>query len=245
MTAAKRTIRLALACMGLLGATGVALAQAELSLRLHRDFGFAWGSQIQGSFTIEAEATGELARVAFWLDDDLMGEALQAPYVVSLHTGDYGLGWHTLSAEGVTPDGRRLVSNELRLEFVPSDAGPKFMVRIVVPLLGGVAVLMLVFAVVPTIGGRAAFHVGRYGSAGGTVCPRCNLPFGRHLLSPNLGFGKLERCPHCGRWSIVARAARQALAEAEARFSSSGVAANPASDDDRLHQQIEDSRFLD
>jgi hypothetical protein len=245
MTAAMRKMLPALAFVGLLVTTGVALAQAELSLELHRDFGFDWGGQIQGKFTLEAGAPEGLARVVFLLDGDVMGEALQAPYAVGFHTGDHALGWHTLSAEALTSDGRQMVSEELRREFVAADVGPKFAVRLAVPLLGIIAVLMVVFAVVPTIGGRAAFHLGRYGSAGGTVCRRCSLPFSRHLLSPILGFGRLERCPHCGRWSIVMRADPRALAEAEARFASSGVPTLPASDDDRLHQQIDDSRFLD
>ncbi|MEK6221558.1 MAG: hypothetical protein N2D54_04870 [Chloroflexota bacterium] len=37
-----------------------------------------------------------------------------------------------------------------------------------------------------------SFHLGIYSAAGGAVCPRCQLPYSRHLLSPNLLVGKLE-----------------------------------------------------
>jgi hypothetical protein len=44
------------------------------------------------------------------------------------------------------------------------------------------------------------------------------LPLARHFLAPNIGLKKLERCPHCGRWSLVSRASAEDLVAAEARL---------------------------
>ena len=93
-----------------------------------------------------------------------------------------------------------------------------------------------------------AFVPGQYGAAGGAVCPRCELPYPRHVFSPNLLVGKLERCPHCGKIAIVGRASPSALETAEARLSGQGQADTPASEQtqvDSLRQQLEDSRFED
>lgn len=92
---------------------------------------------------------------------------------------------------------------------------------------------------------RGRPRIGEYGPAGGAVCSRCELPFGRHVLSPNLLIGKLERCPHCGKWAIVHRATREALEEAEARWVDDEVRGglDLESEEDKLRRMIEDSRF--
>jgi hypothetical protein len=222
-----------------------ALAQGELHLGLHRIFGFGWGSQIQGRFNLAAEADVELAEVTFWIDDAVLGTAGEPPFVVGFHTGAYSLGWHTFSAVAITGSGEQLTAGGLRAEFVSADAGAQFAVKMILPILGILAAFMLLGTVVPMAFGRGAFKLGQYGPAGGAVCPRCSLPFSRHFLSPNLLLGKLERCPHCGRWSIVARASPPALAEAEARWGSEGTSAVAESPDDRLQRQIDDSRYED
>jgi hypothetical protein len=35
------------------------------------------------------------------------------------------------------------------------------------------------------------------------ACPKCGETFERGLLAPNLVWKRLERCPHCRRWSVV------------------------------------------
>jgi hypothetical protein len=224
---------------------GAAFAQAELRLALNRDFGFSWASQIQGKFTLRAEADLELAQVTFWIDDQILGEATGAPFAVGFHTGVYSVGWHTLSAEAVTTDGRTLISDTLRLEFVTAEAGGQFALKLLLPVLGLLGALVAAATVIPMVLGRGSFQLGQYGMAGGAVCPRCSLPFSRHALSLNLVTGKLERCPHCGRWSIVGRASPAALAEAEARWGSETGAARSESEADRLQRQIDESRYTD
>lgn len=225
--------------------TGSALAQESLTLDLDRNFGFAWADQIQGNFTLRAEGPSNLVRVVFLIDGQPLGEATRPPFEVRFHTGNYPLGRHILSAAGETDGGDLVTARSLDLEFVSPDVGGKFVLRLMVPLLGLLAVVMIVAAVGPMLFGRGTFHPGHYGVAGGAVCPRCTLPFSRHALSPNLVWGKLERCPHCGRVGIVARATPEALAAAEERLAGKAGPQPPGSIQEELHRQIDDSRFED
>lgn len=234
--------RLTLALLIMLAVTFPAAAQSALTLTLHRNFGFAWGDQIQGNFTVRAAGPSDLAHVLFLIDGQPLGEAGGPPFETPLHTGDYAVGSHTLSAEAATSGGVHLSADPLRLEFVPADVASRFAVRLVVPVLALVAVGVLAAIVLPMLLGGGAFRPGSYGPAGGAVCPRCRLPFGRHVLSPNVVFGKFERCPHCGRMGIVTRATAEDLAAAEARLTSSSPAP-PVSNEDQLRRQIDESRY--
>lgn len=84
-----------------------------------------------------------------------------------------------------------------------------------------------------------------YGLAGGAICPRCGEPFARHPLGLNLLAGKLSRCPHCGKWSVVARATPAARAEAEARKRAAGPAdaSLALSPEEKLQRAIEASKY--
>jgi hypothetical protein len=63
-------------------------------------------------------------------------------------------------------------------------------------------------------------------------------------MAPNLLVGKLERCPHCGKWGILPRASAATLADAEERFSTDiqGTIDEP-SEEEKMKQMIEESRF--
>jgi hypothetical protein len=57
---------------------------------------------------------------------------------------------------------------------------------------------------------------------------------------------KLERCPHCGRWSRVPRASAERLAAAEARLlGETSPEASPETQAEGLRRQMDDSRFVD
>jgi len=220
-----------------------ALAQEALTLDVNKNFGFAWGHQIQGSFTIRAEGPADLAHVVFLIDGQPMGEAAQPPFHVAFHTGSYALGEHALSAVGETAGGDRISADALRLEFVSPDVGSQFALRLLLPLLALLAVVMLAATAGPMLFGRGTFRPGHYGVAGGTVCPRCRLPFSRHVLAPNLVFGKLERCPHCGRVGLARWATADELTAAEGRLTGDGAPPRPVSETEQLSRQIEDSRY--
>jgi hypothetical protein len=87
-----------------------------------------------------------------------------------------------------------------------------------------------------------------YGMVGGAICPRCSRPFSRHVLAPNMLVGKLERCPFCGKWSIVAAApldALRAAERAELTAAQEGGELTQGDAEERLRKDLEDSRYQD
>jgi hypothetical protein len=226
---------------------------AELRLTLRRDFGYASGSgDIQGAFTIRAGGPEDLQRVVFYLDDTQLGEVVQPPFELRFHTESYPLGEHSLSATGFTASGREVRSNPVRLRFVSADEGLQSGMRIVLPLLVivfGLVVLSFAISLV-TAGKLKDLPQGaprQYGAAGGAICPRCGRPFSRHFLSLNMLVGKLERCPFCGKWSILAAQPLSILRAAEAaELEAAGVeAVPPESEEERLRKELDQSRYLE
>jgi hypothetical protein len=110
-----------------------------------------------------------------------------------------------------------------------------------------IAVISVLSALLPSLLGRNKdrFIPGQYGPAGGAVCPACQLPYSRLVMSPNLVVGKLSRCPHCGKWAIARRATPAELNAAEARYrqDQDEGQAHPADRPDELRRQLEESRF--
>lgn len=236
------------ACLLLLLAAIPAAAQTtcQLSIDFHRDFGYAASGEIQGAFSLTADGAENLARVDYYLDDQLLGSATQPPFKISFNTGDYPLGRHAFRAVGTTSDGGRICSPDRTVEFVSAEEGWAMVGKIVLPILGLVLVITLLGTVGPMLLGRKSpFRLGEYGAAGGAICPRCNMPFSRHLMSPHMVFGKLERCPHCGKWSIVTAASVSALSQAEARWQADSHQGElrPETESDRLRDQIDESRY--
>jgi hypothetical protein len=123
-------------------------------------------------------------------------------------------------------------------------------------VVGIVLLLVVVFRIIPLLrrssgGAGGARPTGSYGSAGGAVCSRCGLPFSRSIMGINLLTGKLERCPHCGKWQVASAAGREALVAAEARLardqgSESPQGTPPVADispEERLRRQVEESKY--
>jgi hypothetical protein len=117
--------------------------------------------------------------------------------------------------------------------------------KLIVPILVIVGLAALVGALAPALMSRGKeFVPGKYGAAGGAVCPQCTFPYSRNLIAPNLLVGKLQRCPHCGKWAIVPAASQEALAAAEARWGKEGTSTVEApSDEERRRQMLDDSRY--
>lgn len=226
--------------------------ETELRLTLRRDFGYASGSgDIQGAFTVKASGPQDLQRVVFYLDEQMLGEAPQPPFELRFHTESYPLGDHSLSAVGFTASGREVRSNPVRLRFVSAEEGFQTGMRIVLPLLGivfGMVVLSFVvsFASAGKLKNLPLGAPRQYGSAGGAICPRCGRPFSRHFLSPNLLLGKLERCPFCGKWSILAAQPLPVLRAAEAaELQSAGDTVPQETEEERQRKALEQSRYLE
>lgn len=242
------TAALGLTLLLVLTTTFAASAQSQegLIIEFHRDFGYSAGGEIQGAFSLTADGPADLVRVDYYLDDDLLGSAEAPPFKISFNTGNFALGRHTFTAVGTTAGGGQVRSVSRTLEFVSAEAGWQTAGQIVLPILGLVVIIAILGTAAPMlVGRRTAFRLGEYGAAGGAVCGRCGMPFPRHFLSLNMVFGKLERCPHCGRWAIVPAASSAVLRQAEARWRADSQQGElkPENEADRLRDQIDESRY--
>lgn len=244
---------LMLAVLGQGQKAGYAQENDQLQLRLKRNIGFNSGSgQIQGDFTLTATGPQDLQRVQFYLDGQPMGEATQAPFQLRFNTDSFPRGMHTLVATGFTAAGAELRSNEIRAEFVSPGEGMRYAFRIILPILGFVVIAMLLASLLPMLVGRgrtASLPAGvprNYGFHGGAICPKCGRPFGMHIYGLNLLVGKFDRCPYCGRWSLVHRASPDMLSAAEAaELERAGEpSATPAlSEEEQLRRDLADSKY--
>jgi len=223
-----------------------------LELRMRRNVGYASGSDIQGTFTLRASGPQDMGRVSFFIDGQMIGEAAEAPFELRFNTGGYAMGPHTIHAVGTTASGQELQSNEIRVNFVSASQGLRDSMRILAPMFAIIALVTLLVALAPFLGAGKlrALPPGtprQYGMVGGAICPRCQRPFPRHFFSPNMVFGKLERCPCCGKWSIVAAQPLDALRRAEqAELEDAGQVGNIAQTDaEKLRKELDESRYVD
>jgi Bacterial Ig domain len=236
----------------------VAFAQTtpELQLGLSRDFGYGgFGNDIQGLFSLKINNPPEdLTKVEFYIDDTLIGDDTQAPYAIQFNTDSYPLGNHNLRAVGYTSAGATLNSNTIQANFVPAGAGMKSILTIVVPILVLVVVLILVSVFLPLVlnkGKLAQLPLGaerKYGIGGGAVCPKCGRPFPLRLWWINLGARKIDRCPFCGKWSMVRPVSLSVLRDAEQAELAQAQPEKPIvgeTEAEKLHKEMDDSRFQD
>jgi hypothetical protein len=218
-----------------------------LQLGLTRNFGYGGMGKIQGSFTLRIiKPPVDLFLVEFYLDNQLVAEINNEPFILKFHTSDFPEGEHKMFAVGYLDSGEVLESNQITKVFLSSDQAWGETQNILVPILAGTAVLSLLGLGIPLLFSKTKdFVVGHYGPAGGTVCPRCELPFSRSIFSPNLMVGKLVRCPHCGKISVLPKASQTSLREAETRFGQKKKPTHAIPKPDNMSTLLEDSRFED
>jgi hypothetical protein len=229
--------------------TGPVSAQEEepaLDISMVRNFGYGgFSGDIQGTFTIRASGPDDLVEVRFYIDDTLIGTDKEAKFALQFQTDNYELGWHEIHAVGILSDGTEISSDVLTREFVSSETTMNF----VIPVVGVALLFSLIGVLGPVLMGRrkGSVTIGQYGAAGAAVCGRCGFPFSRNLLSLNIVVGKLERCPHCGKWAIARRAFPTELAAAEERYLEAQQETGTVEVDekDSLRRSLEDSRFDD
>lgn len=234
------------------GVTAAAAQDGEaLSFRLSRDFGYGgFGGEIQGTFSYRVDGPATLARVEFLLDGQVIGEDSESPFRFQFHTGTYALGQHSLSATGYTSDGQILQSETLVRNFVEAGAASDFLARFLVPIGALIAVAVLVPTIISIISERRnptpLGAARKYGLAGGTICPNCDRPYSRHIWGLNVGAGKFDRCPHCGKWRVVRRRRPEDLRAAEqAELKQDEATLPPLSEEEKLRRQLDASRFDD
>jgi hypothetical protein len=217
-----------------------------LQIWMAKNFGYGgFSGDIQGTFTIHASGPEDLDKVDFYLDDMVIGTDTEPKFALQFQTDNYELGWHEIHAVGILSDGAEISSDVLTREFVSSETTMNF----VIPLVGVILAVSLIGVLGPVLMGRrkGSVTIGQYGAAGAAVCKRCGFPFSRNLLSPNIVFGKLERCPHCGKWAIARRAFPAELTDAEERYREAQKETGTVEVDekDSLRRSLEDSRFDD
>lgn len=238
----------------LISLTAVFVAQAqgeELTITFSRDFGYSsGGGDIQGLFSIKVNGPDTLTKVVFHIDDEAIGEDTEAPFKLQFNTDSYTLGQHAIYAAGTTSDGRELKTKIVHANFVSASEGTQSAMRILIPILGIVAVAVVLAAVIPVVTGRKTIPLEpgtpRNYPLGGAVCPKCQRPFAVHIYGLNLGLGKLDRCPYCGKWSVVRRESLQKLRaaeEAELERARETGSVPGMTEEEKLKKQLEDSKF--
>lgn len=242
-------------CLILVGRAAAQEAQG-LKLGLSRDFGYGgFGNDIQGLFSMKiGDEPANLASVDFMIDGEVIFSDTETPFRFQFSTDSYALGEHTLSARGVTTDGQELMSNEIVAEFVPAGEGMAAAGKIIGPVFGLIAVVMLATFVIPVLMVRRkgqSLPLGaprNFGISGGTICPKCKRPFGIHTMAPNMLVGKFDICPHCGKWSVVRSYPRDVLdaaVAAELEMGKGQQVVTPESEEEKLRKELEDSKFHD
>jgi DNA-directed RNA polymerase subunit RPC12/RpoP len=237
--------------MLIIATTGAAAAQGDgetLQLGMTRDYGYGGLGKIQGNFSLKIiKPPPDLARIEYYFDSELIATLDEEPFRYKFHTSDFSSGDHSMSAVGYLENGEILESNQITKEFLSSGQAQGETRKLIGPILIGTAVLSILGVGIPLLFSRnKEFVLGKYGPAGGVVCTRCGLPFSRSILSPNLLAGKLVRCPHCGKISILARASQDSLNEAEAKFTNKDTTTGISGSENKdLNKLIDDSRFED
>jgi hypothetical protein len=233
---------------------GIVYAQGEeITLKFSRDFGFASGTgKIQGLFSMKVASSEQLTEVVFYIDGESIGKDVNEPFNLQFNTDIYTPGVHTLYAIGHTIDGRELKTREEITEFISAQDSKKAMLTLIVPILGLSLIAVLLSAIIPVIlskkkGALAPGTERNYSVAGGTICSRCNRPFSRHMFAPNMLFGKLERCPHCGKWGIFRAYPMDVLRKAEESELDTGnlkIASKTSIDEnDKLRDELDDTKY--
>jgi len=238
---------LALLALGL-WLTSAAAQTPELTLRLARTWGYGGpNGDIQGTFTFKADGPENLTAVEFYIDDTLVGEVTEPPWKLRFNTDDYPQGQHKLYAIGTTSDGQTLRSNVLVRNFVPASDAWKFVIKIGLPLIFlGFAIPAFIYWLDKKRNPEK--YSGYSGPQGGAVCPNCGCPFPRHWWGLNFGTKKYDRCPHCGKWSMVGRASEEELRAAAIACGLESQperqTTSPKDEAADLAKKLEDSRYF-
>jgi hypothetical protein len=234
---------------GLLIASAAVAQGDTLTLSLSRDFGYGgFGGDIQGTFSMRASGPSSLTRVEFYIDETKIGEVTQAPFHLQFVTDNYPLGPHDMYAIGYTSDEKTIRSQTIHATFVSASEGTQAVLKFVIPLLVVVFGAMLLAAVVPIVLGRRTVRLepgtARQYTLGGAICPKCGRPFAIHLYGMNLLGRKLDRCPYCGKWSLVRYASIDQLRAAEQAEVQAAQAQVPEeSAEEKLKKELDDSKY--
>jgi len=199
-------------------------------------------------FSMKVSGPDNLVRVEFYIDDTKIGEATTAPFRLQFSTDSYPTGQHKLYAIGFTFDGQELRSQEIIATFVAASEGMKSVGKIIVPILVVVVVAILLASIVPILTGRRTTALApgalRQYPLGGAICPRCGRPFAMHIYGLNLLASRLDRCPYCGKWSLVRHQSMEALRAAErAEVEEEKDQVLEETEEEKLKRELDDSKY--
>ncbi len=193
------------------------------TIHVRKDFGYGWGSDIQGRFTVTllGEEQG-VEQVDFLLDGEVLAVVTDPPFRYQFQTQDYEPGAHTLSAQVQLSSGRTEATPALKYRFISGAQARQQVTGVLLWVGGGVVGIMALVGIIQIVFSRrkkASTRVGResrgYGLLGGTICPKCGTPFPRHIWGVNLVVGRLDRCERCGKWVMTKRASLEEMRSAE------------------------------
>jgi hypothetical protein len=244
-----RTSILIVVFVCLAAATAVFAQDDGLMLKLERLWGYGgFNGDIQGTFLLKCSGPPNLAKVEFFMDDKKMGEAASAPFNLQFVTDNYPVGLHVLSAVGSTTDGKQLRSQTLTANFVSAGGSTKTLLTITVPILAIVFGAIILSAVIPMITGRKKINLPagaqRNYRLGGGICPKCGRPFAFQPLGLKLLVARYERCPYCGKFSLVKSASMENLRAAEqAELEAEKPQVQEVPEEDKLKQELDDSKY--
>jgi len=232
----------------------LAQQQEPYSVGVKRVIGYNSGDQIRGTINMFVNGPADnIQSVKFMIDDKLVAEINQAPFTISFITTDYATGYHDLSATVLTKDGQTYTPS-VRMQFASAEQESSGIVRIVGPLLGVVAVVLLGGVAIQVLFFRGKFKnmppgtERNYGISGGTICPRCKRPYALHIWAINLIGSKFDRCDFCGKWASVRPLSIEKLRAAERAELESFSAPSPIaekSEEEKLREMLDKSKYSD
>ncbi|MBN2048380.1 MAG: hypothetical protein JW750_11095 [Anaerolineaceae bacterium] len=250
-------------CLLLLPFTVVAAEANTFRISLHRDFGYGgFGIDIQGKFSLRIDEAPELQQVTYLMDGEEMAVLTESPFRFNFSTDDYAPGIHTLSAVAVAQDGTILESNEIRADFLTKEESNQMMVKVIGAIVGGLVVFTGLSVLITTLLTRKNGKLGNQGYEdelpvgyrfrGGGICRHCGKPFSFHMWGANLLTHKFDRCPHCGKWSMLRHASEMDLKEAFRKMKAADDEKvntinqlNHAGSESSLKDQLDQSKYLD
>lgn len=215
-----------------------------------RRMGYGAGNNLQGQMRLAVKGEGDTIRRVTYMRNELeMASLNEAPFVFDFSTDNYPEGAQSIYAMVEDESGHTCNTAPIELVFLSAADANRSMWKIMLPILAISALIVLLsfaFSFFPKAKG-ANRPVKDYGPLGGYVCPRCGRPFPRRLLfTINLGFKQLERCPHCGKWSILSIASADELRQSEARYeagANSGPVVVMDETEKEIRDELEDSKF--
>jgi hypothetical protein len=223
-------------------------------VHVRKDFGYSWASDIQGRFTIQLQGDEtQVDKVAFLIDENVLGTVNSSPFKISFDTGDFPEGVHQISAEVHLRNGSLQKTPSVTYSFLAAaetnQQVKNLLIGIGVAIVGIFAIVALVQSLFFKKNKTSPHQPGEprnYGMLGGTICSKCGRPFPRHIFGINLVVGRLDRCENCGKWVMTTRATPAALRTAEmteldALKADQGIVPSK----DTLKKNLDDSRFYD